>query len=126
MEEVLMSIDRINRKRGAVWRARVLLPNGKRLSKCFERKVDAEHWEARVKADGLNSSELKRKQTRFEQLCDLYVQTSQSEQSPATYQKCESAIRLYIRPEFEGLWLEDISRLMIEGFKVKLLKTDLA
>ncbi|MEK6706543.1 MAG: tyrosine-type recombinase/integrase [Bdellovibrionota bacterium] len=121
-----MSIDRIQNKRGSIWRARVLMPNGKRISKCFTRKVDAEHWEARLKSDGLNSQELKRRQTRFDQLCEMFIKTAGAELSPATYQKYESAIRLYLLPRFHGFWLEDINKFMVDEFKADLLKKDLS
>lgn len=121
-----MAIDRINRKRGSTWRARVVLANGERKSRCFDRKVDAEQWEARLKADGLNSSELKRKKTTFDDLCAVFLRSAKAELSYSTYQKYESAIRKYHVPKFTGLWLEDISRVMVEEFKNELLSTKLA
>ena len=121
-----MSIDRIKRKHASVWRARVLLPNGQRKSQCFSRKIDAEHWEAKLKSEGLDSPELKRKQTKFESLCEMFLRSAEAELSHATYVKYESAIRLYHRPKFEGLWLEEISRLMIEEFKIDLMRQELS
>jgi integrase len=125
-KEKVMAIDRISRTKGSVWRARVLLLDGRRRSQCFKRKADAELWEARLKADGLNSSESKRKQTKFEDLCGVFLQGAQAELSAATYEKYESTIRKYLRPKFEGLWLEDISRLRVEEFKNELLGFDLS
>lgn len=121
-----MAIDRLNRKRGSSWRARVVLSNGLRKSQCFERKADAEQWEARLKADGLKSSELIRKKTTFDDLCERFLRSAKAELSNASFQKYESAIRIYHLPKFGGFWVEDISRLMVEDFKNELLGTSLA
>lgn len=41
-------IEKIKRQKDLVYRARVTLPNRKRRSKCFKRKIDAEKWERQM------------------------------------------------------------------------------
>lgn len=121
-----MAVDQIKRKHGLPWRARVLLPNGKRMSRCFPRKVDAEQWEAKLKTEGLASAELKKKQTTFDGLCALFLRSAKAELSFSTYKRYESTIRKYLLPAFKDLWVEDISRVLVEDFKNELLGTPLA
>jgi integrase len=120
-----MAIDKLTRSKGGIYRARIVLPGGRRVSKCFSRKVDAEMWEAKIKSEGHRSLELRRKQIRLNQFSEMFLrQHGEAGLALGTYQKYEAALRLYILPWFGDIWLDEISKLHIHSFRADLLKRE--
>lgn len=113
-----MAIDRIKRQKGPVYRSRVVLQSGRRVSKCFARKIDAVQWEAKVRTApqsvATNDSLL------FGVVVDRFLANHAAVLSFGTHQRYETVLRLYILPHF-GQWrVARITSLDVDGFRAKI------
>lgn len=122
-----MAINKNKVKRGTVYRARVVLKNGRRISRNFPRRVDAEDWEAKVKAQRHDASLNKKLKMRFDELAALFINNhAKSGLAYSSYLKYENAIRIYIVPEFERCWIDEISKLQVVEFKSSLERKEIS
>ncbi len=104
-----MAIDILNRKNGRTYRARILLPGGRRISKCFDRKVDAVQFEAEILAKGKQQYAHEAKRILFSDFLDLFLKNHCSSLEFGSKQRYECVIRLEIRPRFGERFLNSIS-----------------
>lgn len=109
-----MAIDKIPGKRGVSYRVRVKLPSGRRISKCFSRKVDAEKFEAELRAGMRSEKQVER--ISFSELCDKFAALHLSLQEFSTRQRYESIIKKYLRPRFENVFIDQISKVDVSTF----------
>src|SRR4051812_16798347 len=114
-----MSINLIKRKKGSVWRARYTLKVGRRITKCFSRKIDAEQWLAKTKIDDADPTKVWCEPIRFCELAEQFLKYTKPELQPATYQRYESVIRKYLVPQFDRALVSSISKKDILDFKMK-------
>jgi len=121
-----MSINQIKNKTGTIWRARLVLKSGKRISKCFPRKVDAEQWLAKAKIENNDHTLLRCEPIRFCDLAVEFLKYAKPELQVATYQRYESVIRRYLVPEFGRTYLDSISKKNVLDFKVKISELPLS
>lgn len=120
-----MAIDKIRRKNGTAYRARVCMPNGRRKSRCFDRKVDAEAWEAKTKLEKKGLSQ--RTRIRFGELAERFIENhARPMMAFSSFQKYQAALRLYIVPEFEKTWIDEISKMQIVEFRTTVETLDLS
>ncbi len=121
-----MSINQIKNKTGTVWRARLVLKSGRRISKCFPRKVDADQWLAKAKVENGDPTQVRREPIRFCDLADQFLKYKKSELQIATYQRYEAVIRRYLIPEFGRAFIDSISKKDVMDFKVKVSEMKLS
>lgn len=113
-----MAIDKLKNRHGISYRVRVLI-NGSRVSRCFGRKVDAEKWEADAILNGRANSY---KKTRFDELCQLFVEKHVKSLRFSSYQRYESTVRLYIRPYFGKRFIHELKRFDVIEFRAEVEK----
>ena len=108
-----MAIDTLKNKNSVSYRVRVLLPNGKRSTRCFSRMVDAKQWEAQVRTKPHTFAQ--RKRMKF---CDLAQMFLENHAKPnyefSTFQKYNGGIQKYLIPYFENLALPQILLKLVE------------
>lgn len=122
-----MAIDKIPAKCGPLYRSRVLLSNGKRKSKCFRRKADAELWEAKIKSTRSEEQLIERQRIRFYELAELFIENhAKTGLAVSSCQRYEEALKLHIIPEFDKCWIDEITKLQVAKFKAKLEEKNLA
>ena len=121
-----MAIDSIKRKKGTAWRARLVLKNRQRISKCFERKIDAVTWEAQQITEDGDATKIRREPIRFEELTEQFLKYLKAESQYATFEKYEGVIRLYLNPQFGKVLMDEIRKKDIMDFKIKVSEFELA
>lgn len=121
-----MAIDCIKNKKGKAWRARVLLKSGKRISKCFSRKIDAEQWEAKLKLEDADPTRIIREPILFQKLTEEFLRYVKADLQEASYQRYDSIIRLRLNPAFGKMMVSSISKKDVLEFKVDLGKQGLS
>lgn len=122
-----MAIDKIHNKKSISYRARVVLQNGRRKSRCFDRKVDAEMWEAKVRADGRSYGADRRRRMQFLELSLLFIEKhAKPMMTLSSYQKYEAALRKYITPEFSRLWIDEITKMQVIEFRAVIDRQELS
>ncbi len=104
-----MAIDVLKRKRGTVFRTRVVLPSGKRISKCFRRKIDAVQFEAKVVADARGFEQSQKKRILFQDFVDLYMENHCSNMEFTSKEKYLGALNHEIKPRFQNRWMDTIT-----------------
>jgi integrase len=115
-----VSIDCIKTKKGRSWRVRLYCKTGRRVSKCFQRKVDAEHWEAEARLQLGKSHIIRTVPIKFSVLAERFLQFQKFEIQPSTLQKYEGHLSKYLLPHFGGLMSDQITKSDIMNFKVHL------
>jgi integrase len=107
-------IEKIKRKKGHTYRARINLPNGKRTSKTFKRRVDAEKWETQmqyqVQTGSLHGSKLNLKMTFAELVAQWYRAKIRSVKSQRTQANYKSDIRKHLLPFVGSIQIQKIER----------------
>ena len=121
-----MSINQIKTKNGKVWRARLVLKSGKRISKCFDRKVDAEQWIENQISENNNPDFKPCEPIRFEDLASEFLKYSKSDLQPATYIKYDGVIRNYHVPEFGRTYVNQISKKQFLDYRIKVSELPLS
>ena len=101
-----MSIQKIKRKSGYVYRARVYV-RGKQVSSTFSRKIDAEEWE-RDKLRERDSPKGCLPEMTFRKLYDKWVRSTKNHLAKSTALRYEQLFRLYILPAFEDCLIQEI------------------
>lgn len=119
-----MAIDKLKRKNGQVYRVRVSLPSGKRISQCFDRKVDAEKFELEIKSGLRPVQQVER--ISFAQLCEKYETLHLSLQEFATRQRYGSVIRKYLKPRFGDAYIDQITKMEVSIYRAELHKLKLS
>lgn len=107
-------IEKIKRKNGYSYRARIVLPNKQRVSKSFTRKVDAQKWERQyryqIQAGLIDGSQLDHRIT-FNELVRLWytakIQPVKSERTLCNYR---SDVRVHLLPWLANLPIQKIQR----------------
>lgn len=118
-----MAIDTLKNKNSVSYRVRVLLPNGKRSTRCFSRMVDAKQWEAQVRTKPHTFAQ--RKRMKFRDLAQMFLENhAKPNYEFSTFQKYSGGIQKYLIPYFENFWIEEITRFQVAEFKAHVLKLD--
>lgn len=118
-----MAMDKIKRKTGFVWRARVVLPNGQRKSQCFKRKEDAKQYEAQMLVSPELSESNSKKEMSFEEFAEEYIRSHLPTLEFGSRKKYETTIRLVLIPRFGSFRLSKISSQEVQKFAAELSTT---
>ncbi len=115
-----MSIDKLKRKSGCVYRARVQPLNGRRFSRCFKRKIDAEKFEAQYRLKP--AFEINDK-IRFRDYTEKFIEIcAKPDLAESSVQRYQSVIRKYLNPYFGGIPLREINSVVLHEFKAEVMK----
>lgn len=104
-----MAIDVLKRKKGNVFRTRVVLPSGQRVSKCFRRKIDAVQFEAKIVADASGFEQSQKKRILFRDFVDLYIENHCSNMEFTSREKYVGVLNREIKVRFQNRWMDNIS-----------------
>jgi integrase len=118
-------MTKIKRKKGYVYQARILLPNGKFETKVFDRKVDAQEWKAQkkrqIRMGDLDCSKLQPKML-VSDLASLWfnrkILNHKSEKTVIAYR---GSIKNYILPILGDCPLMSFDESVADDFKNKLV-----
>ena len=122
-----MAIDKIRNRNGNAYRARIVLSKGGRKSRCFDRKVDAEIWEAKVRTEARDVNKLQRRKMRFAELAVMFIENhAKPMMAYSSYHRYEGAIRNYLIPEFGNVWIDEISRMQVVEYRSAVDRFDLS
>lgn len=113
-----MAINKIRRQKGTVYRVRVPVPNGKVISQCFARRIDAEQFAAKVK---MNSRVAAQEKIRFAEFSMKFIELcAKPNLEDSSVQRYESVIRNYFNPRFGRYFLKDITKHLLFEFKAEV------
>lgn len=115
-----MAIDFVKTKNGKPWRARIRLKTGKRITKCFQRKIDAQHWEAKVKIENADPQFVRREPIRFSALGEQFLKYQKGEIQPSTFKKYEGHLKKYLLPYFGNCLSDQITKIDVMNFKAHI------
>jgi integrase len=120
-KEANMAINKIHRsKKGIGYRVRVKLPTGRFVSDTFDRKADAEAFEARVKS---NKRVAGQEKIIFEAFCEKFIELcAKPNMEASSVQRYQSVIKHYFNPRFGRYQLKDISKYELFEFKADVQK----
>ncbi len=121
-----MAIDHIETKTGKPWRARFYLKSGRRVTKCFQRKVDADQWEAKMRVENSDPTFVRKEPIRFSELCLQFLKYQKGELQTSTYQKYEGHLKKYLLPVFGNCLVEQITKIDVMNFKTEILELELS
>ncbi len=113
-----MAIQKIKRQKGTVYRVRLLI-NGRRVTKCFNRKFDAMQFEQNARldhriVDGMN--------LKFEQATIEWLENhARPRKAPGTVVNNEALIKNDLIPAFGNLQLGNVTPQDIDAFIAKLM-----
>lgn len=114
-----MSIDKIKRKDGIRYRVRKQVSGSKRISKCFQRKVDAQIYEANLK---IKPHLIKYEKLRFSEFAERFINLcAKPEMEISSVQRYQGVIRKYYIPKLGHRYLEDISKQDLAQFKAEIM-----
>lgn len=100
------------------------MPGGKRITKCFARKVDAIQFEAEIVAKGKKNYVHENRKILFNEFLDLFLKNHCMGLEFSSRQKYEGVIRLELKPKFENRWLDSISTFDIAEYASELKATE--
>ncbi len=119
-----MSIDKIKLKNKTVYRVRKWLPHGNRISKCFDRKVDAVNFEAKLI---VKPSIANQKKIRFSEFALKYLNLyAIPEMEASSVKKYDAVIRNYYNPRFGNFYIHEISREFLAEFRAEIVELPMA
>jgi integrase len=101
-----MAIEKIKRKKGHVYRATIRDARRKKVSKTFDRKIDAQKWEREQLQRRENPQQVE--DITFDALIDKWKTLHVSGLAVGTQQRYDQHIRIYYLPFFGGQDLKDI------------------
>jgi integrase len=117
-----MAILKYRKKVSTGYRAVVQLSPSKQVAKCFERKIDAQAWEAEQKKCLREGRTVIIPQTVAE-FAAIWLVDIQARRSFATYQRYEGVLRIYILPMFGKVKLSELDPFQAEQWQLKLART---
>ena len=107
------------------YRARVCLINGKRVSRCFPRRANAEAWEANIRATF--SSNSKRVRIKFGDLVQKYLDNhAKPMMAESSYQRYSSILTHFLAPTFNHRWIDEITKMDVLDFRASVEKLEMA
>ena len=106
-------IQTIKRKKGTIYKARVELKNGSRLSKSFASYADAKKWERSTYAqrETINPDQLQLSKTKLNDFFQIWFKNKEAGLRPSTRQSYLSQYNLHIGPLFGEKRLEELRAL---------------
>jgi integrase len=117
-----MAILKYRKKIGSGYRAFIQVSPVKQVTKCFERKIDAEAWEADQKKLFRNGHSIIVPVTVGE-FAETWLTDIQARKSFATYQRYEGVLRIYILPTFGKIKLSELDPFLAEQWQLKMART---
>jgi len=107
-------IEKIKRKKGLSYRARVTLPNGQRTSKTFSKKIDAEKWKRQmlyqIQTGVIHGNRLNTRLT-FAEVVGLWFKAKiKFSKSPRTIANYKGDIRKHLLPPLGTLPIQKIEK----------------
>ena len=114
-----MAINKIHRKKGTVYRARVRLQGNPVASRCFDRRIDAEKYEAQAKLrTGFSIND----KIKFKDFAEKFVEIcAKPDLAASSVQRYESVIKKYFNPYFGNVPLKDIGKVSLHEFKAEIM-----
>jgi integrase len=117
-----MAINKIHRKKGIVYRVKVPLPGNRVASRCFDRKVDAEKFEADTKS---NLRVAAQEKIRFEDFAVKFIELcAEPNMEKSSVKKYQGLIKNYYNPRFARFYLKEITRYHLFEFKAEIQKLE--
>lgn len=117
-----MAIAKLKRKSGIVYRVRKVLPNGRRESRNFRTKIEAENYEAKLT---LNPHSMINRRIRFQDFCKRFLEietvTYLQHSSLAKYR---GVINSHLAERFGNRYIDSITREECANFVAEICKAD--
>jgi len=117
-----MAINKIKREKGIRYRVRVPLPGGRIADRSFDRKVDAEKFEADTRS---NLRVAAQEKIRFEDFCIKFIELcAKPNMEASSVKRYESVIRKYLNPRFGKFYLKEITKYQLFEFKAEIQRLE--
>lgn len=122
-----MSIHKYKKKSGYGYKAVIQVSPTKQKSKRFDRKIDAQNWEAQTKTRiGNGDKSITKQKMKLSELADYWLENhAKIHKSPSSIKRDEAFLKHQILPNFGNVHLENIDSNKIE-FWMNSLKASLS
>lgn len=117
-----MAIVKYRKKDGFGFRAVVQVSPIKQITKCFDRRIDAETWEAEQKKLARSGQVIVGVPT-VEEFAATWLQDVRERRSFATHQRYEGVMRRYVLPIFGKTKLHELDPFRAEQWQLDLART---
>jgi integrase len=115
-----MSITKIRRKKGTIYRAKVSISGGRVVSRCFTRKIDAITYRDKTKSNPFLSTQ---ERIRFDAFVKIFIDLcAKPNLEASSVKRYESAINSYFLPRFARFYLKDITKEELFKFKAEVME----
>ena len=111
-----MSIHKYKKKSGYGYKAVVQVSPTRQKSKRFDRKIDAQNWEAQTKTRiGNGDKSIAKSKMKLSELADYWLENhARIHKSPSSIKRDEAFLRHQILPSFGTVYLENIDSNKVE------------